>query len=203
MSFQNNNMARNKDKNNIDEEQNGVHNVDDDVVFDDVDEEGFSTENVKKVREKLTKCEEERKNYLDGWQRAKADYINMRKRDEENRTKSVANAKEDVILSIIPVLDSFELAFMGSDAEKTLDENWVAGMKGIQSQLLSILSEHGVSQMNPIGEEFSPSLHDSVESREVDNKKEDGKILEVRQKGYEINGKILRAAKVVVAQIKS
>lgn len=195
-------MALNKDKKGVDKNTYEEHNVDDDdVIFDDVDEEGKSTQSVKKVREKLKKCEIERKKYLDGWQRSKADFINTRKRDEENKKDAVKASREDVLENIIPVLDSFELAFHGGEAEKSLDKDWINGMKGIQSQLLSVLKEYGVTQMNPIGEEFNPSLHDSVESKETDDKALDGQILEVRQMGYEIDGKIIRAAKVVVAQL--
>ena len=191
------------EKENIDIDDNEEHNIDDDVVFDDVDEEGKSTENVKKVRSKLKKCEQEKREFLEGWQRAKADSINTRKRDEENRLSSVKAAKENVIQSIIPVLDSFELAFQSNDSDKNLDKNWIAGMKGIQSQLIGTLGEYGVIQMNPIGEDFDPNLHDSVESIATVDESQDGKIAEVRQTGYQIDGKILRAAKVTVAEFKN
>jgi len=170
--------------------------------FDDVDDEAKSLENIKSVRAKLKKCETEKKEYLDGWQRAKADFVNTKKRDEENRLNSIKFAKQDVIESIIPVLDSFELAFVGEDAEKKLDKNWLAGMKGIQSQLVGVINGYGVTQMNPIGEEFDPNLHDSVESRKTDDKAKDGIVIEVRQNGYMLDGKVIRAAKVVVAQFK-
>lgn len=194
-------MAKNKEKKDIDSEVNEAHNVVDDVVFEESDEEGKSLETSKKVREKLKKCEEEKKEYLDGWQRAKADFINMRKRDEEDRVKAVKYAREEVLQSVIPVIDSFEMAFT-PESEKVFDKNWLVGMKGIQTQLLNTLKEYNVTQMNPLGEEFDPNLHDSVESKNTDDKKKDGKITEVRQKGYEMDGKVIRAAKVVVYTFK-
>lgn len=195
-------MAKNKDKKNIDIDSNEAHNADDDVVFDDIDEEGKSLETAKKLREKLKQCEEERREYLTGWQRSKADYINMRKRDEEARISAIKSAKEDVIVGVIPVLDSFEMAFSGEHHE-SVDENWIKGIRGIETQLLRTLGEYGVIQMYPLGEEFDPNLHDSVESKPTDNENENGKIIEVRQKGYSIDGKIIRAAKVVVAEFRN
>jgi molecular chaperone GrpE len=135
---------------------------------------------------------------LDGWQRSKADSINAKKRDEERRLEAIAVAKEDTLCATIPVLDSFDMAFGNEKSFEGIDANWIAGMKSIQSQLLGVFSDYGVTQISPLGEKFDPSMHESVEIREVENESDDDKVLEVIQKGYIINDKVLRAAKVAV-----
>jgi len=195
-------MTQNNDKIDIDSTKKSKHNDPDDVIFDEVDEEGKSTASTKKVREKLHACEEEKKKYLDGWQRCKADAINGRKRDENSRITAVQTAKEDVILSILPVLDSFEIAFGDKKSLEAMDSDWVAGMKHIQSQLISVFGEYGIEQIDPEGERFDPNTQESVEIREVKDEKSDDKILDVIQKGYIINGKVLRPAKVVVGAFR-
>ncbi len=191
---------KNNKENNIDNREQEMHNdaETDDVVIDDLEDVDAVSGKIKKIRAKLSKCEDEKKEYLDGWQRCKADFINTRKRDEEVRVSGVASAKESVIASILPVLDSFDMAFSNKESLKDFDQNWLTGVLNIQTQLQNILKEYNVSEIDPIDEKFDPTRHDSVESRDVEGK--DGVVVEVLQKGFEMNGKIIRAAKVVVGQ---
>ena len=120
------------------------------------------------------------------------------RRREEEKLSSIRIAKEDALTAVIPALDSFDMAFIDESKLADIDPNWVNGMKGIQSQLLGTLLDHGVRQVNPIGENFDPTVHDSVKTEETDDERKDGEIVEVVQKGYELDGRVLRAAKVVV-----
>lgn len=170
----------------------------DDIVFEDGD-----TDAVKKLRDKLKKCTEEKQEYLNGWQRSKADFINARKKEEEMRAELVSFAKEGLILDIITTIDNFNMAFANKDAWESVDKNWRVGMEHIHCQLLKTLEENGLKQFAPLGEEFNPMCHDSVESVITDKKKDDHKIIEVIQKGYVLNGKIIRPAKVKVGEFKN
>lgn len=189
------------DDQNIDKDQNKGHNNNmDDVVFEDATDSDRMDDKLKKIKAELKRCDEERKEYLDGWQRAKADFVNARKRLEEERGRSVTIAKEDIVISVLPVLDSFDMAFNTTASFEHLDKNWVAGMQHIRSQLASILEEHGVTVVDPIGETFDPNIHESIEVKDVSQEDEDHTIVGVVQKGYTMDGKLLRAPKVIVGR---
>lgn len=176
-------------------------NSDDDFSFDDVTNEGeeqITKDIVKNLRERLKLAEAERKEYLEGWQRAKADYVNSKREEDEERTKAIGRAKERIINDLLPVLDSFQVAFANKAAWEAVDKNWRVGVEYIHTKLLSTLEEHGVRAVGEVGEMFDPALHQSIESIEVDNERDDHKILEVLQKGYTIGGRVIRAARVKV-----
>ena len=202
MLTRNRKMTKNKDEKDIDIDTDAEHNASDDVTFDDVDEEGKSLNSIKKVRDKLRACELEKKELLDGWQRSKADAVNSKKKDEERRLEAIQAAKEDTLCAVLPVLDSFEMAFGNEEAHKDLDPNWVAGMQHIQNQLIAIFNDYGITQISPLGEIFDPNRHESIEIREVLKESDDEKVLKVIQKGYIIGDRVLRAAKVVVGAHK-
>jgi len=145
-----------------------------------------------KLRKELASCHEEKTEYLDGWQRAKADLINFKKEAEESNAKTHKFATEDFISQLLPVIDSFEMALAHTEDR---------GVQQIHSQLLSILKSNGVEQVDPIGEVFDPSQHESIEMVEVENKKDEDTIVEVVQKGYKIDNKIIRAPKVKVGEL--
>lgn len=189
------NMSENIDNKDLDISSDEEHN---DVEFEDIDEDARTTTSVKLVREKLKACEAEKRENLDGWQRVKADFINYKKEAEELRLKSAQHAREDVLLSVIPVLDSFEMAFGNSDAHEHIDKNWVIGMQGIQAQLVGVLNDYGVTQMNLVGVDFDPNLHDSVSVESTTKEEENNKVAKTIQSGYMLGDKVIRAAKVVV-----
>lgn len=181
----------------------------DDITLDtetEIDDSVVAEENqldvIKKLRERLKKAEAEKQEYLNGWQREKADFINMRKRDEEAKLEFVKFSKEEVVRDIIPVLDSFDLAFQNKTVWESLPDNWRKGIESIYNQLVSILGNHGVTKMIPIGEEFDPKLHEAVEMVNVSEHNQDGKILTVLQPGYTLGGKEVRPPKVTVGQME-
>jgi molecular chaperone GrpE len=180
----------------------------DDIILDtdsDLDDSVVADEHqgdtIKKLRENLKKAEAEAKEYLLGWQRAKADFINIRKRDEEAKQEFVKFSKEEIVSDLIPVLDSFDLAFRNKESWEMLPKDWRTGMESIYNQLLSALSSHGVQKIIPTGEKFDPKLHEAVEMVPVSDDEEDGKILEVTQPGYSLVGKEVRSPKVKVGHI--
>jgi molecular chaperone GrpE len=167
------------------------NNFDEDYILDEatVSEDISDKDSLKKLRDKLKVCVKEKQDYLDGWQRAKADFINYKK-EEETRLKDVSRfAKENVILEILPVIDSFAMAEASSSSND--------GLSNIFKQFLSILKRNGLEEMDPKGQDFNPSFHEAIEM--VSSEKEnEGKVVEVVQKGYLLNGKIIRPARVKV-----
>lgn len=191
---------------NNDQKQADSEPVKDDVVFEDEDGEGNVANpaaKIKQLREKLKKSETERMEYLSGWQRAKADLVNARKRDEEDKKEFIKYANEDLIGELLTVLDSFDMAFANQEAWEKVDKNWRVGVEYIYSQLLSSLERFHLKVINPVGQKFDPNHHVSIESVIVTDKAQDGVIIKVVQKGYELNGKAIRAPKVEVGEFKS
>ena len=188
------------EQNNINEEINEEEEFD--VTFESEEEtsNSFGDKNTNKLKIKLKKATEEKQENLAGWQRARADLVNARKEFEEQRTKLLKYANSDLILQIIPVLDSFEMALKNVDENDEKLKIWFQGVKHIYAQLLSVLENNGIKQINPLNEEFNHEIHTSVESVKVDELSSRNIIVEVIQKGYELNGKIIREAKVKVSQ---
>ena len=154
--------------------------------------EEYAGDVVKKIKEKLKSAEDKAKEYLDGWQRAQADFVNIRKRDEEAKMEFLKFAHADVVSQLIPVLDSFELSLPHGNKE----------LEVIYKQFISILKSGGLEEVDPKGEIFDPRKHESVGVAPTPLEEEDDKILEVLQKGYMINGKIIRPAKVRIGEYK-
>lgn len=162
------------------------------------DEEEIKTDEGEKSTnqeaENCGKCDE----YKLGWQRALADYDNLKKdlmKEKEGMRRIV---KEDVSESIIPILDHFDQALkfkpQGLDATA---ENWVTGMMHVRNQLESVLLGLGVEPFGAIGDVFDPHSHESVGEREDENVVEHS-IVEVSQRGWKLGEKIIRPALVIV-----
>jgi molecular chaperone GrpE len=166
------------------------------------DGEGNTQDTVKSLRERLKKAIAEKQEYMDGWQRAKADFVNARKREEESRKDVMKYATEDLVVQLTSVLDSFTMAFSNKEAWEKIDKNWRVGVEHIYSQLIGVLQQNGFSEFNPISETFDPMKHHAVETVVVTDKNQDHKIVEVLQKGYILNGKIIRPASVKIGEYK-
>jgi molecular chaperone GrpE len=179
---------------------------DDEIISDDLDDSVVAEESavdaIKKLREKLKKSETERQEYLTGWQRAKADLINARKRDEQDHKEFMKYANERLIDGLIPVLDSFELAMGNKEAWEKADKNWRVGVESIASQLRKALSDVGLEEINPIGQKFDPMRDEAASYEPVDSEDKNHMIIGVMQKGYNLNGRPMRPAKVRVGEFK-
>jgi molecular chaperone GrpE len=168
-----------------------MENDDNEIVPEDLDDsvvaEEHAQESVQKLKGKLKDAEAKAKEYLDGWQRAQADFVNLRKRDEEAQKEFSKFVSLEVVKDLIPVLDALSLG----------------GNEPVYRLMMQILSKRGLAESDPKGEEFNPRFHESVGTVGTDNKDEDHKILEVAQKGYILHGKIIRPAKVRIGEFIS
>lgn len=173
-----------------------------DTLDDSVIAEEAMGETIKKLREKLKKAEAEKQEYLTGWQRAKADMVNARKRDEEDRKDFMKFANERLIEDLIPVLASFDMAMGNKEAWEKADKNWRTGVEYIYSQLTKALTDNGLKELNPIKEKFDHAHHEATSYEPVSDEGLDHIILHVIQKGYSLNGKVLKAPIVKVGEWK-
>jgi len=194
--------GQNRDSDIIFEKDRPSADADQDDLDDSVVSEESSAETIKKLREKLNKAEAERMEYLTGWQRAKADLINARKRDEAEHNEFVKFANERLIDGLIPVLDSFEMAMGNKEAWEKTDKNWRIGVESIASQLKKALADAGLEEISPLGQKFDPTRDEASEYVPVDSQDKNHAILAVIQKGYNLNGRPMRPAKVRVGEFK-
>jgi len=193
------------------EEKNTNNNGNDNENLEDivVEEEGIPADlQLKKLREKLKKCMAEKEEYLAGWQRAKADFINARNEEKENRTELLKFANEEIIEDILPVLDSFDLAFNNENWQK-LDKIWQEGIKLIYNKFIDTLKKHDIEKIETINKKFNPEEHESLGEIEIEDsprgeagKNKEGVVLEEIRKGYKIHNKLLRPAQVRVGKTK-
>ncbi len=190
----------------ISEEKQTTNNEDtvDDISFEEVNEEGEvdTRATIKKLREKIKKLENEKQEYLDLSQRTRADYANFKKEVESNRVSDRKFATKRFIEELLPVLDSYDMAKGNVEAWEKVDKNWRVGIEYIFNQLKTVLEGEGVTQFGKVGDIFNPELHETMQSVEVDNEKDDEKIVKVLQNGYKMHDSILRPARVHVGQYK-
>ena len=172
------------------------------VVYDaDIDSDNMSDpkEKIAKLKEKLKKLQAEKEEYMNGWQRERADFVNFKKRAEEEKKDYIKFANENLLEEMLAVLESFDMAFMNKEQWNAVPANWRVGVEYIHSQLVKILDENGLKEFTPkVGEKFDVKMHVAEEVVPVEKEAEDGLIKEVKKKGYMMNGKIIIAPKVVV-----
>ncbi len=150
------------------------------------------------LKKKIEELAGQKEEYLAGWQRARADLLNYKKEEMERIAGLVAYANEELILKILPILDNFEVAEKKLPEDLKKNEN-IKGVFQIKNQISDFLKNRGVEEIKSVGEKFDANLHETVEEVEIKGK-EPGTVIEEIQKGYKINGRLLRPAKVKVAK---
>ena len=176
-----------------------------DITFVDSTEDGDALPTkdvVKSLREDLKQARADKQEYLTGWQRTKADYVNLQK-DEASKLKDVRNfVKMGLVEDLLPALDSFDMAFANKEAWEKVDANWRSGVEYIQKQFIQSLENYGVSKISNIGVPFDPSIHESIESIPTDDQSKDHTIALITQSGYKMGDKIIRPARVSIYEFK-
>lgn len=150
------------------------------------------------LRKKLKTKEAEAEQYLDLLHRLKAEFENYKKRILREQTVFLERAAEEIILKLLPVVDSLEQAVVA--AKKNHDAaRLVEGVEMVEGQLRDILAKEGLEVINPEGKCFDPTKHEAVAQQENNEHDEDA-VVEVMRKGYALKGKVLRPAMVKVCK---
>lgn len=175
----------------------------DDIIEEDIiieeDESGLQ-DKIKKLQKKLKECNKDKEEYLAGWQRARADFINARHEEEEKRKDLIKFSEENIIKELLVLVDGFEAAFNNEELWSKIDKNWQKGIMNLYLQLTNILKNSNVILIESMGKLFNPQEHQSLGEVEVENKNEDNMIIEEIQKGYKLHNKIIRSAKVKIGK---
>ena len=144
------------------------------------------------LTEELEATRRERNEYLDALRRLKAEFENSRKRQERERARILETASERLVVELLPILDNLDRAL---EAEGDIHE----GVRAIRDQLVAALGKEGLLPVASDGQPFDPNVHEAVLGQPTEEH-EEGTILQTFQRGYLLNGKPIRPAKVVVAK---
>jgi len=199
----------------MEEENSANNNIPEEDIVTIPDEENDGADaaaKIKKTKDELRVCEKDKKEYLENWQRARADFLNY-KNEEGKRMEDLARfVIVGLIQEVLPVLDSFDLALVAialrseTSGSKTSAEVAAAspvtkGMYMIQSQFEDVLRKRGLERMIVApGMSFDPALHESV--GEVESEQPPGMIAEEIERGYLLNSRVVRPARVKLAKSK-
>lgn len=145
----------------------------------------------------LIEAQKEAKVNEDGWQRARAEFANYKKRNERERHERFQRAALDTLKSLLPIIDDFDRAFE-SVPEAFSEDPWIGGVSMIQRKFTTLLEQYEVEAMDPTGEPFDPNLHQAIGAEDSDEV-ESGHVIETLQKGYRAGEHVLRLALVKVA----
>jgi molecular chaperone GrpE len=164
-------------------------------------EDEGSTEEVDELmalRQELEEQKAKAVEYLDGWQRARAEFANYKKRIEKEQEDMVKFANGAFITKLLPVIDDFERAFQTLPLG-LMGMTWLEGIVLIQRKLQMLLEQEGVTVIEAEGQVFDPILHQAV-THEESEEHEEGQIIGEVQKGYKMGDKVLRPSLVRVAK---
>ena len=149
------------------------------------------------LQEELEQAKAKEAEYLDGWQRARAELANARKRFQRDQVQAYTNAQSDLLKHVLPIVDDFERAF------ETIPSNlsgltWIEGVLLIRRKLDMLLEQSGVVAIDAVGEEFDPFAHQAV-THEPSDTVPPGHVIAELQKGYMISERVLRPSMVRVS----
>jgi molecular chaperone GrpE len=157
-----------------------------------------TTDDLETLRAELAEMEQKADEYLRLAQRAQADFINYKRRTEEERQQQALNAGLSVLQRLFPVLDDFQRALASaSDAER--QSGWGQGISLVERNLRGVLAAEGVEPIGGVGDEFDPRLHEALGSAPSADVAE-GHVVQVVRQGYRKGERVLRPTQVVIAR---
>ncbi len=186
-----------KKKNSTESNEMKNENFESTQTLSEVEENNNQNENTinqeKEVEELKNKINELNDKYL----RLYSEFDNFRKRTIKEKIELNKNASMDVILTLLPVLDDFDRAVKTIETTEEVNA-FNEGIMLIYNKFTKTLNQHGVEEMKSIGEVFDTDLHEAITNIPATTDEMKGKVIDEIQKGYLLNGKVIRYAKVVV-----
>ncbi|MBX4201239.1 nucleotide exchange factor GrpE [Candidatus Parcubacteria bacterium] len=155
-------------------------------------------EDIKKPNQEseLEVAKKQAEEYLNNWKRERADFLNYKKDEVERASLLAGYARQGMLYSILPVLDSIDLATK-SMPEAFQKDSWSMGFMQITNQIKDFLKKEGIEEIETVGQKFDPNFMEAVGEAEGGDA---GTIAEELQKGYKVGGKVFRPAKVKVTK---
>ena len=165
-------------------------------ISEQIEQETAESE-VEKLKNELEAKQAEAEANLSGWKRAQADFINYKRRCEQEKEETIKYSNTNFILNILPLLDDFERAYLVIPSDQS-GSRLLDGLKMVERKFKSFLEGQGVTELKALGEQFDPNLHEAV--LQVDG--EEGKVIQEFEKGYKLYDRVIRASKVGVGRGK-
>jgi molecular chaperone GrpE len=160
---------------------------------EDVESEEIEYEEPETLEQALENERKKAEEYLARWQRAQADFANLKRRNEQERGEVIKIANAELVNSILPVLDDFSRALEHIES-LAVEDNWVEGIRLIERKLRAGLESQGVREIKALGEKFDPNLHEAT----MHGKGPEGMVIQELQKGYMLHDRVIRPSVVVV-----
>ena len=158
-----------------------------------VPEELNETEDMESLKQALAEAKAKAESHLANWQRTQADFINYKRRNEQERVEFSKFANASLVLSLLPFMDDLERA-LAAIPHKSARLPWVEGIRLIEHKFKTTLKAQGLTTIKSLGELFDPNLHEAVRQ----DKGKDGIVIEELQKGYKFHDRVIRHTMVVV-----
>ena len=158
-----------------------------------VEPEVIEAEDIGALKQSLAEEKARAEGYLANWQRAQADFINYKRRSEQEQEEIIKFANVSLMLTLVPILDDLERAFTSLPPELA-EVAWVDGTRLIERKLRATLEAQGLSQIKAVGELFDPHLHEAIKQ----DKGKEGIVIQELQRGYKFHDRVIRPSKVVV-----
>jgi molecular chaperone GrpE len=163
-----------------------------------IDEAEEVEERINALLEEIERLQLQANEYLDGWQRARAEFANFKKRTDREKEEARAQIASEILAKYLDILDDLELALMNRPSDDNT-KAWTDGIELIHLKLKAILEAEGVETILAEGDTFDPNFHEAI-TYEENKDHQDGQVIEVVQKGYKLGDRVLRPAKVRVAK---
>lgn len=157
------------------------------------DEDVVAVEDMESLKGALAEEKAKAEEHLASWQRAQADFINYKRRVEQERNEATKFANAMLILNLLPVMDDMERA-LENVPTSLAGLTWVEGIKLISRKLQAVLEGHGLTEIEALGQPFDPNLHEAV----LYGEGEEGMVIDELQKGYKLHERVLRPTMVKV-----
>ena len=168
------------------------------------DEPAEAIDEVATIRQELEQVKAKEAEYLDGWQRARAELSNARKRFQRDQEQAYANAKADLLVRLLPIVDDFERAFetlpedLSPAGLATASLSWLEGVQLVWRKLQLLLEQEGVAPIEAVGKAFDPFLHQAI-THEPSAEVPEGHVIAEMQRGYVVGDRVLRPSAVRVS----
>ena len=154
---------------------------------------------LEELYDKIESLQKEQDELFAKFQRVNADYVNFQKRVPKQIGDTIGYEKERIIKTLLPALDNFEHTLQNAHSAENVDV-LVKGIRIIYDQFLDILKSHNVEQIEALGENFDPAMHQAM-TQQTDPDKQENIVLEEFQKGYRLNGRVIRPSRVIVNKL--
>jgi molecular chaperone GrpE len=174
----------------------GGHEPEADAAYPNAAEpKGASGDEMAELREQLNEERARAETNFANWQRATADFVNFKRRTEQEREESARFANTALVLNVLPAVDDLERALQHVDPD--LEGGvWVEGIRQILRKLKGALAAAGVTEIPAVGESFDPNVHEAI----AEDEGESGKVISEAQRGYRLGNRVIRPSIVVVGR---